>query len=73
MLKIRDDVDLKELKKFGFKGSRALFSYYEKEVKNTGTYWISKKTRTIEFSVILDEDVLLDDTLYDNVPMGYLV
>ena len=73
MLKIRDDVNLKELKKFGFKGSRALFSYYEKEVKNTGTYWISKKTRTIEFSVILDEDVLLDDTLYDLIKADLVV
>lgn len=49
MLKIRDDVDLKKLKKFGFKGSRALFSYYEKEVKNTGTYWISKKQEQLNF------------------------
>jgi len=72
MLKIKDDVDLKELEKFGFKPNY-VFREYTKKVylKNDNddknVYVINGITRVIELSRLDDE---LDDTLYDLIQAG---
>lgn len=70
ILKIKDDVNLKELEKFGFKKSRYVGGHFEKEVEKTGTYWISEKTRIIEFGAESIEDLVIDSTLYDLIQAG---
>lgn len=70
MLKIKDNVDLKELEKFGFEKSIFVGEHYEKEVNNIGTYWINEKSKIIYFEANEIEDIALDDTLYDLIQAG---
>ena len=68
MLKIKDNVDLKELEKFGFNSSKYYPLSYVKKVylcnedDDKNFYRISKQTREI-FLTRLDGE--LDDTLYN--------
>ena len=69
MLKIKDDIDLKELEKFGFRFMECDNNqYYTKQfIDNNGwlkAYWIDVKTRQIELEAN-DPFILLDDTIYD--------
>lgn len=66
MIKIKDDVDLKELEKFGFKNEQGFLQ------KNTKciTYYINKDTRTIEIWTNDAYEVILDSTLYDLIQAG---
>ncbi|MBR1540710.1 MAG: hypothetical protein IJ629_06135 [Clostridia bacterium] len=67
MLKIKDDVDLKELEKFGFSYNR-IYGGYTKKVylKNDSDdknfYVIRENSRIIKITRL---DGKLDDTLYD--------
>jgi spore maturation protein CgeB len=74
MLKIKDDVDLKELEKFGFVTSLTYnpLSYVKKVYLNNENddknfYRISKSSRKIELTRLDGE---LDDTLYDLIEAG---
>ena len=68
MLKIRDNVNLKELEKYGF-STKSLYGWYEKEIYynwNDKMYiYIKKDTHIIQVSTYDGYDVNLDDTLYD--------
>ena len=73
MLKIRDDVDLKELEKFGFEKVQEDDGYYYTKqyfVKDMSfNYWINEETRIIE----LENNYIfikLDNTLYDLIQAG---
>ena len=65
MLKIKDNVDLKELEKYGFKQN---FDY---EGYASNIYWVLKKDKIIRLSMngntqnMLFEDNRLEDILYD--------
>jgi hypothetical protein len=67
MLKIKDDVDLKKLEKFGF------FDDYGNWHKICGNnyieYWINTY-RSIEIFVNDDNEVVLDTTIYDLITAG---
>ena len=65
MLKIKDNVDLKELEKFGFKKIRfnEFRNYYNKE-ENDIDYFIWEDTRIIEINSN-NYDRELDNLLYD--------
>ena len=71
MLKIKDDVDLKELEKFGFKHIDVCddiwYTYYKKKIDNNTDIHIDYSDRKIETrSVIYDyESYEWLDTLYD--------
>ncbi len=63
MLKIKDDVDLKELEKFGFKQRNnyyEIFNHYDVDVIT-----IYENDKTIECG-----DVTADDKLYDLIQSG---
>lgn len=72
-LRIKDDVDLKELEKFGFINNKFYPLSYTKKVylKNENDdknfYHILKETRKIELTRL---DGKLDDTLYDLIQAG---
>ena len=72
MLKIKDNVDLKELEKYGF--TKPKYGCYEKLVKDNWNYkmyiYITKDTRKIQVNTYDDYDVDLDDTLYDLIQAG---
>ena len=61
MLKIKDNVDLKELEKFGFEDNEG---FLQKDTECI-TYYINKDIRLIEIWDYQDEEVVLDNTLYD--------
>lgn len=73
MLKIKDDVDLEELEKFGFSTNRYNPLSYVKKVylcnedDDKNFYHIDKKSRKIELTRLDGE---LDDTLYDLITAG---
>ena len=73
MLKIRDDVDLEELKKLGFSTNKYYPLSYVKKVylcnenDDKNFYRISKETRKIELTRLDGE---LDDTLFDLIQAG---
>ena len=68
MLKIKDNVDLKELEKYGF-STMSLYGWYEKNIcydlNDRLDIYVNKKTRIIQVSTYDGYDVNLDDTLYD--------
>lgn len=69
MLKIEDDIDLKELEKFGFKFIECdNKQYYTKQfLDNDGwsrAYWVDIEKRQIELEAN-NPVILLDETLYD--------
>jgi hypothetical protein len=76
MLKIKNDIDLKELEKFGF--TDIVYDgdplYYHKRIYsnlNGIDYYIHKNERGISIKIFgtLD-DVLIDRTLYDLIKAG---
>ena len=75
MLKIKDDVDLKELERFGFRyitchdGEELLFKskYKEKDVIEVK---VNIKTRIIELAPLHDLFNTQEDTLYDLISTG---
>lgn len=62
MLKIKDNVDLKELEKFGFRKPYFFspFYYYKKEFNTGSNITISKSTAQFH-----DREIYLDDAGYD--------
>lgn len=66
MLKIKDNIDLKELEKFGFRNE---IGFLQKDAESI-TYYINKDTRFIEIWDYYDDEVVLDDTLYDLIQAG---
>lgn len=71
MLKIKDEVDLKELEKFGFL-DRDDTTYVKKvylhnDADDKNFYVIDKKSRIIDLARLDGE---LDDTLYDLIQAG---
>ena len=73
MLKIRDDIDLKELEKYGFVCTKT-YEWYEKIVEYDYNqriyYYVLDKDRRIEISTYDGYDNKLDDTLYDLIKDG---
>lgn len=69
MLKIRDNVDLKELKKYGFNRIKYLplyqktIFYYEKGLYCYFEYQVNTKDRYIKISTNID--FIIDNTIYD--------
>jgi len=61
MLKIKDNVDLKELEKFGFCNE---VGYLQKD-DTCITYYINKDTKRIEIYIGCGEECIVDNTLYD--------
>ena len=61
MLKIKDNVDLKKLEKFGFENN---IGFLQKDAEYI-TYYINKDFRTIEIWDYQADEVVLDDTIYD--------
>lgn len=74
MLKIKDNVDLKELEKYGFKEE---YGFYEKEIENGDgnllRWYVNKGYKTIEVSTYDGCEFLLDNTLYDLIQDGLVV
>ena len=68
MLKIRDEVDLKELEKYGFVGEKT-YQWLEKIVEYDYNqkiyYYVLTTNKIIEISTYGGYDNKLDDTLYD--------
>ena len=66
MLKIKDNVDLKELEKYGFKEEH---KWYEKGIEYTFQlkiyYYVMKNTKQIQVGTYDGYDIDLDNTLYD--------
>lgn len=73
MLKIKDDVKLEELEKFGFSTNKYYPLSYVKKVylrnenDDKNFYHINKKTRIIKLTRLDGE---LDNTLYDLITAG---
>lgn len=70
MLKIKDNVDLKELEKYGFKhfeGKQFNYSFYEyKSEENIElSYFIDCDFRNISVSTYDGDEVYLDNVIYD--------
>ncbi len=57
----REKIDLKELEKFGFENNTG---FLQKDTESI-TYYINKDTRLIEIWDYFDDEVILDDTIYD--------
>lgn len=71
MLKIKDNVELKELEKFGFENkeySDYLIKYSDNRIRDT-YYFIEKKARILCINTE-DNDTELDNTLYDLIQAG---
>ena len=73
MLRIKSDVDLKELEKYGFVRVKN-FEWYEKIVEYDYNaklyYYVLTTNRTIEISTYGGYDNKLDNTLYDLIKDG---
>jgi hypothetical protein len=68
MLKIKQNVDLKELEKYGFElTTRYKCNFYEKTSKENIelTYYIDIEFRNITVATYDGDEVELDNTLYD--------
>lgn len=66
MLKIKNNVDLKELEKFGFENN---VGFLQKDAEYI-SYYINKDVRTIEIWDYEGDEVILDNTLYDLIQAG---
>lgn len=75
MLKIRDNVDLKELEKFGFKNINNIF-VYERKIDSQTAYivYITKRHRYIQIKT--EEQAFIAGSLqtliYDLIQAGYV-
>ena len=80
MLKIKDNVYLKELKKYGFEYYKCKtpdnYKWYEKKVEYDFNkkiyYYVNINNRTIEISTYDGYDIKLDDTLYNLIKDGLI-
>ena len=75
MLKIKDNVDLKELEKYGFElTSGYKCKFYEKTSKENIelVYYIDIEFRNITVVTYDGDEVELDDTLYDLIKDGLI-
>lgn len=76
MLKIKDNVDLKELEQFGFKDMiDEGVNYYIKQFEFEGefrAYWIERDTRIIEIETNTRMTVVLDENIYDLIQAGLI-
>ena len=75
MLKIKDNVDLKELEKYGFVEMDNIKFYTKKVIRNAYDgidYYINIDTRIIEINSN-EKDEQLDDTLYDLIKDGLVI
>lgn len=77
MLRIKEEIDLKELEKFGFEKVNLCFGecdYYEKTgLDYCSKFWISVRSKVIHFSnAEYDVDFDLLDVLYDLITAGYV-
>lgn len=74
MLKIKDNVDLKELEKYGFEYSEEERNYWKYTFLDRygaeKQYWVDIDTRTIEFSVDTATILKYDNTIYDLIIDG---
>lgn len=66
MLKIKDNIDLKELEKFGFYND---YGNWHKDCDIYIEYWINSQ-KIIEIFVNDESEVILDNTLYDLISAG---
>lgn len=72
MLKIKDNVDLKELEKYGFGKSWAAGDY-RFFLDNMATLWVSEATRELSIEVIslfYCEEIYTFDIIYDLIKNG---
>ncbi len=70
MLKIRPEVDLKELEKFGFKNRYGYFYKSKPKEKEVIELEIDLNTREIKMSGLGDLYHTREDTLYDLIQAG---
>ncbi len=76
MLKIKDNVDLKELENYGFEYLEEEKSYWKYVFLNKygaeKQYWINIDTRIIEFDVDTAATLNYDTTIYDLIKAGLI-
>lgn len=70
MLKIKDDIDLKELEKFGFKNRYGFFYKSKPSEKEVIEIEIDLNTREIKMNGFGDLYHTREDTLYDLIQAG---
>ena len=74
MLKIKDNVDLKELEKYGFEYQEEERNYWKYVFMNKNgdekQYWVDIDTRAIEFCVDTMRILKYDETIYDLIKDG---
>ena len=70
MLKIKDNVDLKELEKFGFKNKSGLIWKPKKGEWNVIEVKVDQETRVITTAPLHDMFHTVEDTLYDLIQAG---
>lgn len=78
MLKIKDNVDLKELEKFGFQLNEDKTNYEQKidgywwdiRAVDVEDRWLEHYTEEIGYWAFTDDDELLEITLYDLIQAG---
>ena len=70
MLKIKDNVDLKELEKFGFEKRYNKFYEYNSKENIELTYMVWFDYRNLIVSTYDGDEVELDNTIYDLIQAG---
>lgn len=70
MLKIKDNVDLKELEKFGF--DKTPFGWYMKNVSNTATCYVGCEIGDIWFDKATSNRLYELDILFDLIQAGFV-
>ena len=73
MLKIKEDIDLKELEKYGFELVKGYNYDFYKKTSNENielTYYIDIDFKNVTVSTYDGDDVELDNTIYDLIKDG---
>jgi hypothetical protein len=72
MLKIKDNVDLKELEKYGYNNKYSKSGHYEKVIGYARTLWIEQDSSIwLEESMsYIDDEKVLEPLLYDLIKDG---
>lgn len=73
MLKIKDNVDLKELKKYGFELVKGYnFDFYQKKSNENIelTYYVDIDFKNISVTTYDGDEIELDNTIYDLITDG---
>lgn len=74
MLKIKDNVDLKELEKFGFEKVKSFSEpyegYWQKTYKDHDSIYLEEDTRELNISIIEDTSGIIPTTLFDLIQAG---